>query len=88
MIEEVSVEDGKYTFQYNTETCELTCLRNKLPWREFPIGDKAMYALFYEAREAKFKVVELEKELKALRVDAKLQRDREEFSHGRPFSES
>lgn len=67
MIEEVSVEGGKYTFQYNTETCELTCLRNKKPWREFEVGDKALFALFYEAREAKLKIVELEKEVNRLR---------------------
>lgn len=68
MIEEVSVENGKYTFQYNTETCELTCLRNKKPWREFEIGDKAMYSLFYEAREAKLKIAELEKRNEKLEI--------------------
>lgn len=67
MIEEVSVEDGKYTFQYNTKTSELTCLRHGQPWREFPIGDKAMYALLYEAREAKLKVAELESKMVLLR---------------------
>lgn len=66
MIEEVSVEDGKYTFQYNTETAMLTCLRYGKVWRDFPIGDKAMYALFYEAREAKLRVAELETKMAAL----------------------
>jgi len=70
MIEEVSVENGKYTFQYNPATCELSCLRNGKPWRTFEAGDKAMYALFYEAREAKLKVAELEATIERMKKEA------------------
>lgn len=50
MIEEVKVEDGKYTFRYNTETAEFKCLRHGEPWRNL-LGDKAVFALFYELYE-------------------------------------
>ena len=58
MIEEVKVEGGKYTFQYDTETGRLTCLRHGEPWRDF-IGDKAVFALFYSLYDKREKMTDL-----------------------------
>lgn len=55
MIEEIKLEHGKYTFQHDTETGRLTCLRHGEAWRDF-IGDKAVFALFSALHDKQYKM--------------------------------
>ena len=43
-IETITLENGKYRFEFNSETGEFHCLRHGETWRSFT-GDKAVYSL-------------------------------------------
>ena len=72
IYEVVTLEGSKYTFRYNKDTCLIDCLRFGKPWREFPVGDKALYCLFQKAYDTKDLVEEIER----LKIEVEDQRQR------------
>lgn len=71
LIEEVSLDSGKYRFRYNVDTYELVCWRYGQEWRTF-VGDNAVFCLFQKALACS----ELEKEISRLKTEVENQRQR------------
>jgi hypothetical protein len=58
---EIKVDDGKYTVVFDYDGSPIRCLRHGEPWREFEVGDKALFCLLHH-------VAELEKRLGKLEI--------------------
>jgi hypothetical protein len=63
MNNSITLLDGKYTFTINDQL-QVVVLRYSGPWREFNVGDKAMWALVTHAIELEAENAKLKKELK------------------------
>jgi hypothetical protein len=63
VVNSITLLDGKYTFVINEEY-QVEILRYGDPWREFPLGDNAVYALVAHAIELEAENAKLKKELK------------------------
>lgn len=80
-IETITLENGKYRFEFDTATGAFRCLRYGEEWRAFT-GDKAVYSLFAFAQNlasmSSLLQQEAEESVKALAARSKeLQRARE-----------
>jgi hypothetical protein len=62
----VSLLDGKYTFIIN-EQLQVVVLRYGEPWRQFEVGDKAMYSLVTHAIELEEELIKKNREIDSLR---------------------
>lgn len=71
--ETLNLENGKYSFSYRDGV--LKCRRYGESWREFT-GDKAIYALYREAFDSAFEILELEGKLADMEEDLRFYRDR------------
>jgi hypothetical protein len=60
-IYEVSLENGKYTFQTFAYDDRVHILRSGEPWIQMSQGSKAMIALLDEFEQMKFRLESLEK---------------------------
>ena len=65
-MSELNLLDGKYTVIIN-ELLQVVVLRYGEPWRQFEIGDNAMYALVARAIDLEEELVKKNREIDCLR---------------------
>lgn len=65
MTNSIKLLDGKYTFVI-TDKYQVEILRYGDPWREFGVGDKAMYALVVHAIELEAENAKLKQALQEI----------------------
>jgi hypothetical protein len=66
MNNSISLLDGKYTFIINDQL-QVVVLRYGEPWRQFEVGDKAMYSLVTYAIELEEELAKKNREIDSLR---------------------
>jgi hypothetical protein len=66
MTTSISLLDGKYTFIINDQL-QVVVLRYGEPWRQFEVGDKAMYSLVTYAIELEEELAKKNREIDCLR---------------------
>ncbi len=74
MANSIKLLDGKYTFVINDQL-QVEILRYGEPWRQFEVGDKAMWTLVTHAIELKKRVTNLEAALEYIQHKAEVHGD-------------
>ncbi len=74
MVNSITLLDGKYTFVIN-EKYQVEILRHGDPWREFEVGDNAVFILVAHAIELEKRTVELEAALEYVQHKAESHSD-------------